>query len=610
MSRYEWPSAPQSRRGRAAQRRAFNQGNAAGAEQEALDAARLARATADAVTGPPRPPRGRARAGAVMRAAPAGGANLWLPLGPMGTLRGSGDSDPRVAGRVRDLRVSDDGQRVYAATALGGLWYSDSAGARWEPVGAFATTPVANLAASSTTLACGALHVRFDPGNDPADDLVWLGTGEPDPRVQPRDFGIVGNYGGVGVLHAHGPVQTARTPATATDDPWTREAQPNGAYPGLRGAGIFSIAVDPGDPDRMVAATTRGLHLRDPAAAAGGDPWSLVTVAQWETALGAGGSARAVVTDVVWVATGAGARLWIAVAGANVDQRVKGLWRSDNGTAGPWVRVDLPGASTVAGRTGLLRLALAAAPSDGTVVYVLANAPRLWRVDGDATIRRVSPLPGQLFSGTPGQSEYDMAIAVDPGDPQRILLGGASVSSPIDTGMVAAALYRISLRLPVPAATAAWRTTYTGGNQFDSTWVGAEVHPDVHRLRWVRPAALPAPGQVFVCCDGGVWRSTNDAAGLSFASRATGLAVTEPGFLACHPLSDGVVLAGVQDNGVQLRIGDSVWRRALANGDGGGVAFDPGRSDRFIGQATQASWTDQGGTVNDPTWRTGRTRPK
>jgi hypothetical protein len=537
-----------------------------------------------------------------MAAAPGGPpGRQWVPLGPVGTLRGTGDSDPRVAGRVRDLAISDDGRRMYAASALGGLWYSGDAGASWEPVGAWAVTPPTDLAPSSSTLANGAVHVRFDPGGDVQQDQVWLATGEPDPRVQPRDFGVVGNYGGVGVLQATGPVHTQRT--TPAVDPWTREAQPSGAYPGLRGAGVFSLADDPGTPGRLVAATTRGLHVRDPAGG-GGEPWSVVTVAAWE-AFFAGASAAAVVTDVVWVTTPAGSRLWVAVAGQNVDQRLKGLWRSDNGAAGPFVRVNLPGAATVAGRTGLLRLALAAAPSDGRIVYVLANAPRLWRVDGDAGIRRVGGLPGQLFSGVPGQSEYDMAIAVDPGNTERIMLGGASVTSTIDPSMPAAALYRITLRLPIPAAGGQWATNYGGGNQWDAaTWIGAEVHPDVHRLRWLRPAAGP-PGHVLVCCDGGIWRSTTDGALLSFTSRASGLGVTEPGFVAAHPASPGVLLAGVQDNGVQLRIGESVWRRALTNGDGGGVAFDPSRGDRFIGQATQASWVDQGGTNNDPTWRTG-----
>src|SRR5581483_9629323 len=51
-------------------------------------------------------------------------ANQWTPLGPSVLLAGQADGRPRVAGRVRSLRASDDGQRVYAGSALGGLWYS------------------------------------------------------------------------------------------------------------------------------------------------------------------------------------------------------------------------------------------------------------------------------------------------------------------------------------------------------------------------------------------------------------------------------------------------------------------------------------------------------
>ena len=48
----------------------------------------------------------------------------------------------------------------------------------------------ADLAASSHTLTCGAVHVRFDPGNNPANDEVWVGTGEPGEitRVVQRAF--------------------------------------------------------------------------------------------------------------------------------------------------------------------------------------------------------------------------------------------------------------------------------------------------------------------------------------------------------------------------------------------------------------------------------------
>ncbi len=611
MSRYDWPAVPRRRRGLSAQRRAFVAGRNAGAEilgsTETTQALEMSEAAADRVAAARRRGVRTVRAAAappLAGLAPATPGRVWLPLGPSGTLRGSGDADPRVAGRVRDVAVSADGNRLYAASALGGLWYSGDAGATWEPVAQYTTSPLPSVNVASSTLACGAVHVRFDAGGDVALDEVWLATGEAHPAVQPRDFGYIANYGGVGVLHAVGPVSAGR--ANPGADPWTREAQPNAPDPGLLGAGVFSLAEDPATPRRLVAATTRGLMVRDPAAV--GEPWSLVTVAAWEPPTGPG-SLGAVVTDVVWVRTAAGDRLWVAVAGANVDQRIKGLWRSDNGPAGPFVRVDLPGASTVAGRTGLLRIALAGAPSDPTVLYALVNAPRLWRVDGDAAARRVTILPGQLFGGSPGQSEYDMAIAVDPADPQRIMIGGASVTSSIDTASPAAALYRFNLRLPPPIGANSWRTTYVGGNQFDASWVGAEVHPDVHRLRWIQPGGAGA-GHVLVCCDGGVWRSTADGAALSYVSRAAGLGVTEPGFVGSHPTHPGVVLAGVHDNGIQMRIGESVWCRASTSGDGGGVTFDPGASERYFVNGTQVTWIDQSGAVRNPTWRTGANAPQ
>lgn len=70
---------------------------------------------------------------------PVGDGLLWVSLGPTAVLRGQADTAPRVSGRVRALAVHPDGQRAYAGTANGGVWYSDDAGASWLPVGLFAT---------------------------------------------------------------------------------------------------------------------------------------------------------------------------------------------------------------------------------------------------------------------------------------------------------------------------------------------------------------------------------------------------------------------------------------------------------------------------------------
>jgi hypothetical protein len=55
-------------------------------------------------------------------------ANNWIPIGPSVVRQGQGANRPAVSGRVAGLAVAPGGQRVYAASANGGVWRSDNAG--------------------------------------------------------------------------------------------------------------------------------------------------------------------------------------------------------------------------------------------------------------------------------------------------------------------------------------------------------------------------------------------------------------------------------------------------------------------------------------------------
>ena len=184
------------------------------------------------------------------------------------------------------------------------------------------------------------------------------------------------------------------------------------------------------------------------------------------------------------------------------------------------------------------------------------------------------------------------------------MVGGAAVLSRLGevggagSGSWAAALFRLTVSPALPPGSFA--TDYSAGDALDPTWVGSEVHADVHAIRWLRPAA---GGQVWIGCDGGVFASASDGARGTYHARTSGMAVAEPGFVANSPRSPGPVLAGLQDNGPQLRIGEGVWRQADPMGDGGGAAFDPGAPGRFVMQYARASWTDDGGTEITPTLR-------
>lgn len=532
---------------------------------------------------------------------------LWQPIGPSTTVRGVVDSDVRVAGRVNDVAVSPDGTRAYAASALGGLWYSADAGVTWEPVGAWRTSDRSTMAASSNALTSGAVHVMW--GADETADEVWLATGEGIPGGR-RDAGYVGNYGGIGVLHAVGPVATVG--ANPLGDPWgAAQAVPRPAaggqpaYAGLGGQGVFRVLADPADGRDLLAGTTAGLHRHDPAAPAGTDPWSLVAVPAWEAAA-AGSSGTVSVTDVAWTpATGAHtARIWVTVIDRS-PAGLTGLWSSEDDGA-TFARIPLP-ALPLTPR----RFAFGWHRNHPDLLYVLGTGPTLWRVDGTAVPpvagpAPVSNVPSTLFNAPNDVSFYAIAAAVDPGASGRVLIGGAAVRSPMVDGVAgtafAAALYLLTVS-PV-GGTGTFTTDYAmpaDAGPADPTWNGSEVHADVHRITWDAPGG--GPGQVWVTTDGGVSRSGRGGVRGTFAASSSGMAVAEPGFLANHPLSPGPVLAGMQDNGTQLRIGEGVWRLAVRNGDSGGVAFDPGAPGRFVAQTTGSVWDEDGGDEVTPTRR-------
>ena len=143
------------RTGRALQRQAFLAERAGTFDRAALDAA-VAGADRrgcsrrhrrrDAPAGPPRKPRRRHRC---RRRSSTGGARRWVPIGPPPSARVWPTDRPRVGGRVRDIWVEPvNGRRAYAASAKGGVWYTEDGGApgvRWAagrtgPAGAAART--------------------------------------------------------------------------------------------------------------------------------------------------------------------------------------------------------------------------------------------------------------------------------------------------------------------------------------------------------------------------------------------------------------------------------------------------------------------------------------
>lgn len=509
------------------------------------------------------------RSAALEGVAPSGAGPVWVPLGPTTVVKGQAAGRPRIAGRVNDVWASPDGSRVYAAAAGGGVWYSSDAATTWQPLGGWATTTLGANDRAAMTLSVGCLHVTFKGDPTGADDVVVVGTGELTPRRQ----GIPGGQiGGVGVLIATGPA-TVADPAA---NPWTRVA------PGLEGFGIYRIVQDPENEQRYVAASSLGLFF-----SAGPH----TTDAVWQRAAApfhVGDDDQQVMTDAVWVPRHDGdpARLFVARYGT-------GVWMSEHGPDGPFEKVDLPGA--VQGRLGL-----AFAHSDPSIVYVLGGQPAMWRIgmtpDGPRA-KRIDQVPKFLFGGPDkDQSSYDLALAVNPQHSDVVVLGGSGTRNADNDWD--AALVRCTVRAsgdhfaldftPANDVNDAARHKNIGA---DPTWIGYGVHADVHQIRYFE---TPAGLDLYIGCDGGVFRSRVAAVDDgkrdgTFISCNSGLAVLEPGYLASHPGNDMCMAIGTQDNGMLLRLGDTVWM-LKGYGDGGGVAFHPDHPELLMWQYTGATW--------------------
>jgi len=551
VSRYDWPGeADPSRKDRKTGRREFDED----CTRHTPDAFRvlLSQARAELLANLPNPDK-----------------EPWLPLGPSTVLRGQAGRSPRVSGRVRDIAVSDDGQRVYVASANGGVWYSSNAGTTWSPLGGWAMShDTVNTGRPNNILTCGCLLVRFGTAPDHSDDSVLVGTGElrPDPNGLPG-----GQLYGIGVL-----VLSTSLPLALADprlNPWTVEAREL-----LAGAGIYRLASDPTSSTRVVAATSIGLFARDAAGAA----WTRVVVDPFHFVAEDGKWC----TDVLWTPSAGTtpARLWVTlVSGTSAD-----VYVSENGLAGPFKEV------TLHGEIDGGRLGLAASPTDPSVVYMLGAGPRLWRLDGTDS-HRVDHLPKQLF-GQDGSdfSYYDLAIAVHPTQSDRVALGGSAILGTSDweaslfdgvlTGTMAS-----GLGFPFNDTDAGQAAPNT-----DPTFIGSGVHADVHVIRYV-PAATGI--ELWIGCDGGVFRSRKAGARDTFVSLNTGLATLQPGYVASHPTHDGVLIAGTQDNGIIRRVGDTIWEYSHIAGDGGGVAFHPSTPEHFVGQYTYGDWYSSGAWV-------------
>jgi hypothetical protein len=461
------------------------------------------------------------------------------------------------------------------------VWFSQDRGVSWRPLDEWRESPDrADVGVIANALACGSIHVvTWGGAADGSADEVWVGTGE---HIGDATAAPGGRVRGVGFLTT-GPGAAGWSVVkgdAASADPDT-----------LRGATIMRIVGDPGNPQQLFAATSRGVYFRPP-----GGAWT--RFAPWTTG-------RPV--DVVVTRPAANrVRIWVAE------------WTKLPGTerTNLWVTEFTGPAATPINPAGLVftavplpdlvgtRLATAASP-DGTKVYVLGrrakvaadtgpNPPaQLWLVDATAAIgsmataaTKLTGTPPHLFGET--TTSPGTTCASPSTRPSRV----ASSSAARRSSWMGSGTPRI------------YRCETTATAITTAEMVGERVHSDVHVVRVGGPGADPNKRTVWIGCDGGMFRSESEGDRRTFTPQNDGLAVLEPGYVASHPTNAGIIAAGFQDNGTAVRIGDSVWRQTFP-GDGGGLVYDPRATNRYYRQYTRSDWSDSDGAGTPPILRRG-----
>jgi len=404
---------------------------------------------------------------------------VWLHAGPNGPTGLGGN------GRLNRLVARPDAPGEWWACApAGGLWRTVDEGLTWSSMG---TDQLGSI---------GVSDVAFHPTDA---DRLFIATGDGD-FGDTRSIGVWTSSDGGDTWSATGldwapymgrTLSRILVHPTHPDTLWVCSSL--GIYRSTNGGDNWirtlsgdyaSLEMDPSDPDHMLA----GAFGNDVAESAdGGATWSVNSLDG--TSFG--------ISRIALAFAPSGPDTVYAVAGKNSDQGFAGCWRSTDGGAN-WSARLLEG--------------------DGP-------NPLGWTVDG---------------TDVGGQAWYDLCLAVDPQDADRLYLGGVNLWSSGDGGQQW-------------SCSGHW---YAGGER-------PYLHADQHGLQFLDD------GRLLVANDGGAFVFDPDNS--TAYDRSAGLDITQAYRTDLDPQSIDRFIVGTQDNGTFLKH-DGEWEHILG-GDGFQCAF-------------------------------------
>lgn len=473
---------------------------------------------------------------------------VWQPLGPA-PISGVNNS-----GRVTCIAVHPTNPNIaYVGTAQGGLYRTLNGGAVWTP-----------MMDSALSLAIGAVAIA---PSDPT--IVYVGTGEAHFSGD--------SFFGVGVYRI---TNADTTPVLA--GPLNKNGAGTDVF---TGRSISQIAILPTDANTFFVSTTTGT-----SGIGGGNLPAPPDTGLYRTTNGMAASpvftrldvpagVITSVTDCVFE-PGNTNNMLVGVRGAAAANG-GGIYRSTNILSATPTFTQTKVSVTANARNHFAInnvggvITVIAATGDGTgTVYKSTDGGQTWPTTLTAGNGFCNP---QCF--------YDIAVAIDPLDNQKVYLAGS------------------------PAAV--FRRSTNGGTSFASASTG--LHVDSHAIG-IAPSNTNI---VYFGSDGGIWRTDNVTAATVVWTNLNNSTFSATQFqgLTLHPTDRWSMLGGTQDNGTEYYLQNgTAWIRS-DGGDGGFAYIDQNATDivnitayhTYFNQTntqigfSRATTTDTG-NPGDPNW--------
>lgn len=407
-------------------------------------------------------------------------AGSWQELGPFDWQAGANGYSPGL-GRVNVIAEDPSNASIlYVGTPAGGLWKSNNNGGSWAPL----TDDFSSIGIS------GIVIDHSDP------NTIYVSTGDGDGSdtysigvMKSTDGGL--NWSATGMVHTLSQSRvTSKLIMHPTNNQVLFVATNNGLYKtidaGVNWGQVLSgtikdVEIRPFDPSTIYACSDQFFVSVD-----GGDTFNQVV----------NGVPPAGDINRMSIAVSPDEPNWVyLLAGNESDASLNGLYKSEDVASS---------------------------------FFMVTNSPNMFSYEEDG-------------SGTGGQSWYDMALAVNPNDANKIAVGGVNVWKSDDGGVN----FTISSHWVFPATVG-----YT--------------HADIHTLDYFND-------RLYCGSDGGIFRSADF--GISYEDLSSGLQISQFYRMGGSVQDANKIVAGAQDNGSFFLDGTN-WTHVLG-ADGMEAAFNP-----------------------------------